>query len=230
MLHADYEMTILNVTDKAGRNLRLVRRYSDGIMLRDLVTLWVYDGAGKVVVKLPSHSLRDVFADHKPGDEVRVFGIEFAGFGFHKGWLLRNDDWLRIPPLHAHFLALGKSLHAHWLAYGLAVVVCTLGIVSHTADVRAAGTTVRWPGVWAHLALLWLLGNGMYGALATSLILWLSALIALPLVHGVQERFFVITVCVTIWLLPKMLALHTKLMLKLEELSTNSATKERTGS
>src|SRR5262249_28426042 len=52
-MSADYEVEVLRLPDNHGGELRVVRHWSDGIMMLDPVKVMVYDAAGKVLAETP---------------------------------------------------------------------------------------------------------------------------------------------------------------------------------
>jgi hypothetical protein len=192
-MSADYEVPVTTVSAADGTELRVVRHYTDGIVMLDPAKIVVYDPDGSVVAETPY--FRHVVVHPTSDGRLNLFGLGIPGaFFFHKGWTLTDRSLVPLPPLRGHVHAILASLRAHWLAYPCCVLPLVLGMASFLSNARAAGSWCVGPGGWGIGALVWFFLLLMYGSLSPLLILHLSLLASLPLARNGGE--VVLIVCV----------------------------------
>jgi hypothetical protein len=190
-MSADYEVPVTTVADAQGRALRVVRHYTDGIILGDPVKAVVYEG-DQVVCETPY--FREVVVRGTSAGSLAISGIEFFGFPLNKTWLLQDRTLVPAAPVGGHCRALLATLRSHWLGYLLSILLCSLAAISIASPAALEGTWADRPGLLKWAGGLWMFLDFMYGPLCPFLILELSLLFFLPLVNNAEEALRVAAV------------------------------------
>jgi hypothetical protein len=185
-MSADYEMPLATTTDDQGRQLRVVKHFSDGIIVVDPVKCVIYDPDNKIIGETPYG--RDVIVNRAASGELRVYGIAFVDRFLHRGWILRNRTLAPMSPLWGHWQALCASICGHWFGYGISILSCVLAMASLLSSLRESESWNLGLIPWEiSAAAIWLMLNSMYGRLLAPLTLMLSLVVSLPLAINRDE-------------------------------------------
>jgi hypothetical protein len=198
----DYERPLTTVADARGGELKVVRHYTDAIILADPVKVVVYDPGGGVVAETPYY--RDVVTYRSPDAGLYLFGLFWTEFFFHKAWSLRDGSLVPVHRPRCYVYATLASLRAHWLGYGVSASLCVAGMVAWLSRARTAGAWDVRPGALGVSALVWLWLVLMYGRLSITVVLMLGLAGSLPFARDWGEGVLVAGVlgggAVLVWL------------------------------
>src|SRR5258707_451202 len=96
-MSADYEIPVMTLTDRAGRELRVVRRHIDAFGFSGLVRLLVYDSDDQVVAE--NALCRDVIVEQISPDSFRAFEISLRSYLFNRTWIFSGSLLIARHPL-----------------------------------------------------------------------------------------------------------------------------------
>jgi hypothetical protein len=184
-MSADYEVPLATITDDRGEVFRLVRHYTDGIVMGDPVKLVVYDQAGGLVAETPFG--RDVLTYRNGDGELYVFQTGFTEYFFRQAWVFRNRELLPAEGPRCYGYSLLATLRTRWLGYCFSAGLLGAGGLAFLAKAGGVGVWDVSFGPLEYCALLWLVGVLLYGRLSLTLLLALSLVASLPFARNQKD-------------------------------------------
>jgi hypothetical protein len=182
--HPPYEYEAGSIVDAGGARLRLIKAFTDGIVLPDPVTLEVRDVNGRTVAESPR--LSDVVVMCPSQRSCLAFGYDSAA-----SVLIPSEVWRvagpQLTPATTPWMRLaGVAVHmgSHWLGYlsALGVVLAPLALLERTLRLRAGA-----------------LRSGLFiGCLILGAVIWVLCLTMIGFSHLSPALLVVVAVGVTL--------------------------------
>jgi hypothetical protein len=187
-MSADYETPVMTLTASDGRELKVVRHFTDGIVMSDPVKIIVYDPHQQVVAE--TDYLRDLLVRRTSARTFAAYGFDLAPL-VATTWDFDGSRFVQRDRLAGYRAALGQSLRQRWLGYGIHVLLLVMGVSRYLQDMRAEGRILFVPCFWTWVGLFSIYCLLYFSPQVWYIVLTAAFVASLCLVHAPHEGFLV---------------------------------------